>query len=104
MMWLCIFDYGEVRFIYEFLKLIVIFVDGFWFDFLQRFSNQDIFNFRYFIEYGVFVKYVKNVFLFVIYLNYMFIISGFYLENYGVVYNSFCDEYLNDIFEFDSMF
>lgn len=50
------------------------------------------------------MKYVKNVFLFVIYLNYMFIISGFYLENYGVVYNSFRDEYFNDIFEFDSMF
>lgn len=42
MMWSCIFDHGEARPIHESPKLIVISVDGFRFDFLQRFSNQDI--------------------------------------------------------------
>lgn len=104
MMWSCIFDHGEARPIHESPKLIVISVDGFRFDFLQRFSNQDIPNFRYFTEHGASVKYVKNVFPSVTYPNHMSIISGLYPENHGVVHNSFRDEYLNDTFELDSMF
>lgn len=103
-MWSSIFDHGEARPIHESPKLIVISVDGFRFDFLQRFSNQDIPNFRYFTEHGASVKYVKNVFPSVTYPNHMSIISGLYPENHGVVHNSFRDEYLNDTFELDSMF
>lgn len=103
-MWSCFFDHGETRPIQESPKLIVISVDGFRFDYLQRFSNQDTPNFSYFTEHGASVKYVKNVFPSVTYPNHMSIISGLYPENHGVVHNSFRDKFLNDTFELDNMF
>ena len=95
---------SDARPIKEVPKLILISIDGFGFDYINRIGNENIPNLLYFIEHGSSVKYVKNVFPSVTYPNHMSIISGLYPESHGVVHNVFRDDYLNDTFHLDAFF
>lgn len=85
-------------------RLILISVDGFRFDYLQKVSREKIPNFLYFVDHGSTVKYVRNVFPSLTYPNHMSIISGLYPESHGVVHNVFKDEFLNDTFHYNYFF
>jgi ectonucleotide pyrophosphatase/phosphodiesterase family protein 5 len=85
-------------------KLILISVDGFRFDYIQKVSRENIPNFHYFVDHGATVKYVKNVFPSLTYPNHMSIISGLYPENHGMVHNVFKDVLLNDTFHYNYFF
>lgn len=44
------------------------------------------------------VEYVRNVFLMVIFFNYYIIVIGFYFESYGIILNLFYDVIVNKFF------
>lgn len=83
-------------------KMILISMDGFRYNLLEKLPEENITNFRFFIEKGVRAPYVKNVFPSVTYPNHMTIATGLYPESHGVVENRFYDPYLQDTFNFVS--
>lgn len=80
-------------------KLILISMDGFRYNYLDKLPLDKITNFTYLIKNGVKAKFIKNVFPTVTYPNHMTIATGLYPESHGVVDNVFWDPYLEDKFD-----
>lgn len=83
-------------------KLILISMDGFRYDYLNRFMENETSHFNYFIENGVKAKYVRNVFPTVTFPNHYTLITGLYPESHGLVHNRFYDPDLQDHFWFNN--
>ena len=79
-------------------NLILITMDGFRYDYLDRFQASDINNFRFFMDNGVKAEYVKNVFPTTTLVCHYSILTGLYPESHGIVQNNFYDPDLNDHF------
>ena len=79
-------------------KLIIVSMDGFRYDYLDRFKESEIDHFRFFIDKGVKAEYVKNVFPTNTFPNHYTILTGLYPESHGIVHNNFYDPDLNDHF------
>lgn len=83
-------------------KLIIISMDGFRYDYLDRFIANQTSNFQYFIQNGVKAKYIRNVFPTVTYPNHYTLITGLYPESHGMVHNRFYDPNLLEHFWYDN--
>ena len=83
-------------------KLILISMDGFRYDYLDRFMANQTSNFQFFIQNGVKAKYIRNVFPTVTYPNHYTLITGLYPESHGIVHNRFYDPHLLEHFWYDS--
>lgn len=70
------------------LKVILVCLGGFCWDYM---SKVDMLNLYFIMKIGVYVFYVKNVFLMVMMLNFYIIVIGLYLENYGIIVNEMFD-------------
>lgn len=90
----CWFLYIDVK--WKEIVILVLF-DGFWWDYFDmNWMNMDYFNFI--VKDGVWVEYVRNVFLMVIFFNYYMIVIGFYFESYGIILNFMYDLVVNVLF------
>ena len=83
-------------------KLILISMDGFRYDYLDRFMANQTSNFQFFIQNGVKAKYITNVFPTVTYPNHYTLITGLYPESHGIVHNRFYDPTIHEHFWFDN--
>lgn len=83
-------------------KLIVISMDGFRYNYLNRFMENETSNFQYFIKNGVKAKYIRNVFPTVTYPNHYTLITGLYPESHGMVHNRFYDPNWFEHFWYDN--
>ncbi|KAK3608381.1 hypothetical protein CHS0354_035378 [Potamilus streckersoni] len=86
----------------ELPKLLLISMDGFRYNYLDRIAPENKNNFQYFIDQGVRAKWVENVFPSVTFPNHYTIITGLYPENHGVVENRFYDPVFNETFLFEN--
>ncbi|KAL3881553.1 hypothetical protein ACJMK2_027979 [Sinanodonta woodiana] len=86
----------------ELPKLLLISMDGFRYDYLDRIPPANKSFFQYFINQGVRAKWVENVFPSVTFPNHYTIITGLYPENHGVVENRFYDPVFNETFLFEN--
>ena len=79
-------------------KLIILSMDGFRYDYLERLRPSDINHFKYFIDNGVKVEYVRNVYPSITYVCHYSMLTGLYPESHGIVQNNFYDPVLRDHF------
>lgn len=77
-------------------KLMLMSFDGFGWNFLSKLAKSDIPNFQKFIDTGVHVKWIENVFPTVTRTNHMSLVSGLYAESHGIVNNHFYDSVLKE--------
>ncbi|CAJ0955282.1 unnamed protein product [Ranitomeya imitator] len=73
----------------SFPRLILVSFDGFRADYLLNFSLP---NLQEFIDDGVLVREVKNVFITKTFPNHYSIVTGLYAESHGIVANSMYDK------------
>ncbi|XP_074093193.1 bis(5'-adenosyl)-triphosphatase ENPP4 isoform X2 [Macrotis lagotis] len=69
-------------------RLLLVSFDGFRADYLKKYELPHLHNF---IEEGVLVEHVKNVFITKTFPNHYSIVTGLYEENHGIVANSMYD-------------
>ncbi|XP_020849539.1 bis(5'-adenosyl)-triphosphatase ENPP4 isoform X1 [Phascolarctos cinereus] len=69
-------------------RLLLVSFDGFRADYLKKYELPHL---RNFIEEGVLVEHVKNVFITKTFPNHYSIVTGLYEENHGIVANSMYD-------------
>ena len=86
----------------EIPKLIIISMDGFRYNYLDKFLVNETNNFHYFIRNGVKAQYIRNAFPTVTYPNHYTMITGLYPESHGIVHNRFYDSHLDDHFWYDN--
>ena len=77
-------------------KLLLISVDGFGWNFLGKLPRHQLPNFDAFINRGVQVRWVENVFPTMTRTNHMSLISGLYAESHGIIHNHFYDPVLGE--------
>ncbi|XP_051853046.1 bis(5'-adenosyl)-triphosphatase ENPP4 isoform X2 [Antechinus flavipes] len=70
-------------------RLLLVSFDGFRADYLKKYELPHL---RSFIEEGVLVEHVKNVFITKTFPNHYSIVTGLYEENHGIVANSMYDK------------
>ncbi|XP_076466521.1 ectonucleotide pyrophosphatase/phosphodiesterase family member 5-like [Babylonia areolata] len=75
-------------------KLLLITFDGFGWNFLNKLPASDLPGFQAFMEKGVHVRWIENVFPSVTRTNHMSLVSGLYSESHGIVENDFFDHTL----------
>ena len=83
--------------------LTLISMDGFRYDYLDKFTREEVPNFYYMMENGAKAAHVHNIFPSVTLPSHMTLLSGLYAENHGVVHNRFYDPLYNmsyDLFDF----
>ncbi|XP_073442641.1 bis(5'-adenosyl)-triphosphatase ENPP4 isoform X1 [Dendrobates tinctorius] len=80
-------------------RLILVSFDGFRADYLLNFSLP---NLQEFIDDGVLVREVKNVFITKTFPNHYSIVTGLYAESHGIVANSMYDKDTNQTFTVDN--
>lgn len=76
-------------------KLLLVSFDGFRADYLQKYEFPHLQNF---VEDGVLVEHVNNVFITKTFPNHYSIVTGLYEENHGIVANSMFDAATNKHF------
>lgn len=76
-------------------------MDGFRYDYLDRFTENETDNFHFFIRNGVKAKYMRNVFPTMTYPNHYTLITGLYPESHGQVHNQFYDPDLHATFWYE---
>ncbi|KAK7500076.1 hypothetical protein BaRGS_00008623 [Batillaria attramentaria] len=76
-------------------KLMLFSFDGFGWNYLQKLPKSSIPNFHKFIDSGVHVRWIENVFPTVTRTNHMSMVTGLYAESHGIVHNHFYDSALN---------
>ncbi|XP_070189861.1 bis(5'-adenosyl)-triphosphatase enpp4-like [Littorina saxatilis] len=72
-------------------KLLLISFDGFGWNYFSKLPWSKLPNFQAFINKGVQVRWVENVFPTVTRPNHMSMVSGLYVESHGIVANEFYD-------------
>ena len=77
-------------------------MDGFRYNYLDKFLVNETSNFHYFIRNGVKAQYIRNVFPTVTYPNHYTLITGLYPESHGIVHNRFYDPVLSEHFWYDN--
>lgn len=76
-------------------KLLLMSFDGFKWSYIDKLPKSRLPNFHKFIDNGVRVQWIENVFPTVTRPNHMSMVSGLYSESHGVVQNAFFDPVLN---------
>jgi predicted AlkP superfamily pyrophosphatase or phosphodiesterase len=72
-------------------KLLLISMDGFGWNFLNKLPQSELKNFNSFIEQGVHVRWIENVFPTNTRTNHMSMVTGLYPESHGMVDNEMYD-------------
>lgn len=79
-------------------KLLLVSFDGFRWNYPSKLPASKLPNFQAFIDKGVHVRWVENVFPTITQPNHMSMVSGLYVESHGLVHNHFYDPLLNATF------
>ncbi|KAL8599306.1 hypothetical protein ACOMHN_008021 [Nucella lapillus] len=88
---------GQAAEVSPFPKLLLITFDGFGWNFLHKLPRSELPGFQAFMEQGVHVRWVENVFPSETRPNHMSLVTGLYSESHGIVANRFYDHALGEV-------
>lgn len=82
--------------------VILISIDGFRYDYLEKFKHYNFSNIQKFIADGVQAEYIEPVFPSMTFPNHMSIVTGLYAESHGIVNNRMFDPLFNATYSLGS--